>query len=138
VTRSTSDGTCLSVVTQQSVRLSHAMCTGATQTDVAPHRHRTTRLSHESRQGTWRDSFMSHVNWTDVTQRGQILKISFSPVHFSSYLKRDKIQKKYSWCPSELEVRAPPNTVRRDPCHHERHSFQPGLHVVARSKKHFS
>jgi hypothetical protein len=36
---------------------------------------------------------MSHVNWTDVTQRGQILKISFGPVHFSRYLKRDKIQK---------------------------------------------
>jgi hypothetical protein len=81
-TRSTSDGTGLSVAPYQLTRL--------TQANVVPHWHRATRLPHESCQCIWRDSFISCAN---VTQMDQILEISFGPVHFSIFLKRTKIQK---------------------------------------------
>jgi hypothetical protein len=75
------------------MQLSRAMCTGVNQDDVVSHRHRAMRMSHVSRQCTWRDSFMSHANQTSVTQRGQILKISFGLIHFLIFFKRTKIQK---------------------------------------------
>jgi hypothetical protein len=37
---------------------------------------------------------MSRVNHTSVTKRGQILEISFTPVHFSFFLKGQKYKKK--------------------------------------------
>jgi hypothetical protein len=61
--------------------------TGATQTDVTPYRHKVTYLSHESRQCTCREYFMSHTNRTRATQRKQILKISLDQVHLKIKIK---------------------------------------------------
>jgi hypothetical protein len=60
----------LSVVPQQLARLSHAVPLGATDAYVAPHWHASTRQpseSPQSRQRTWRDSFISHADRTGVT-----------------------------------------------------------------------
>jgi hypothetical protein len=32
------------------------------------------------------DSFINHANWNDVILEGQILKISFTQVHFSNFI----------------------------------------------------
>jgi hypothetical protein len=88
--RLTSDGTGLSVAPQQSSRLSCAKRTGATKAGVVPHRHQAMRLPHKLRHVHWRDSFISHINQTGVTQMSQILEISFGPVHFSNFFKRLK------------------------------------------------
>jgi hypothetical protein len=40
---------------------------------------------------------MSCANQTGVTQKGQNMEISFGWVHFSIFLKKDKIQKKGEW-----------------------------------------
>jgi hypothetical protein len=43
---------------------------------------------HELRYVHWCNSFMSGANLTGMTQRGQILKISFSLIHFSIFFKK--------------------------------------------------
>jgi hypothetical protein len=63
---------------------------------VVPRRHQATRLPHESRNVHWHDSIKSHANLTGVTQRGQILEISFNPVHYSIFLKKGQNTKKKS------------------------------------------
>jgi hypothetical protein len=88
VTQSTFDETCLSVVSPQSAWLSHVMCTVTTQADVAPHRHRTTRLPYGSHQCTLHNFFISRAN--------QILKICFSLVHFSIFFKKSQNTKNHS------------------------------------------
>jgi hypothetical protein len=88
VTRSTSDRTGTLVTPQQPALLSRASLLGETQPDVAPHRHKATRLPHQSRQCIWRDCFMSRTNRTDVTQRGKILKISIGRVYFCNCFKK--------------------------------------------------
>jgi hypothetical protein len=40
----------------------------------------------QSRQCGWRDPFISHVNWTGATQKGQVWKKQFGRVHFSKII----------------------------------------------------
>jgi hypothetical protein len=63
-----------SVAPQQSAQLSHTNGLDVTQADVAPHRYQATRLPPVSRKCIWRDSFMSRVNRTDVTQISRFWK----------------------------------------------------------------
>jgi hypothetical protein len=94
---SVSHTTCPSVMPQQSAWLSRASPLGATHINMTPHRATSTQstsLCHKSHHVHWRDSFISHANRTDTTQWGQILKISFSLIHFSIFFKKGQITKK--------------------------------------------
>jgi hypothetical protein len=81
------------VTPQQSVRLSHARCRGATTADVAPRHWLWHEQHYELHQCKWHDSFISHARLTDVTQKGQIWG-NFGRVHFSKILLKGQITEK--------------------------------------------
>jgi hypothetical protein len=83
------------VAPQQSARLSHARCRGATTADVAPRHWLWHEQHYELHQCKWHDSFISHARLTDVTQKGQIWG-NFGRVHFSKILLKGQITEKSS------------------------------------------
>jgi hypothetical protein len=56
---------------------------------VVPHHQVSMCLSLETRQCTWRDSFISRGNRSDVIQKGRLRK---------KLIKKTKIEKKSTWC----------------------------------------
>jgi hypothetical protein len=60
---------------------------------VVPRHQLDTRLPLEPCQCTWRDSFISHANWTGVTQKGQIWKKVLVGFISRILIKKAKIKK---------------------------------------------
>jgi hypothetical protein len=76
------------VASQQTTRLNRGNQSGATSAYVVPRQRLDTHQPHESR-----DSFISHVNRTGVTQKDQIWKRFFNGSFLKMLLKKPKYKK---------------------------------------------